>query len=259
MISSSIYAADGSTNPLFENDWLFRIGGQRAEADVKVGLANPELGDIPIIDISSQGADTTVSSIWANVMWQAPERWSIGLSYFQAKADNDRLTDEDLTFGDLEIPAGTGISTAFETDFYVINAFYDFYRAPASSAGIGLGLYALDLEVSLETRVGGEGAGQRENADVLAPLPTISAYYKHAFSDKWAVTADVGWLSANIDEYDGEILAARVNVDYWFNERWGLGAGYTYVDLNLTVDKDIFDQKYEVQYDSFFLYATFGF
>lgn len=257
--SFNLHAQDASSHPLFADDWLFRLGGQQAEADVKAGFANPQLGEIPIIDIGAGDADTNVTSFWGNVLWQAPERWSLGFSYFQAKVDGQRTSDSDFSFGDLTIPSGTGITSEFTTNFYVLNGFYDIYQGPARSVGIGLGVYALDLELSVVGQVGGQATGQSESADVLAPLPTLSAYYKHAFNEKWAILADVGWLSANIDQYDGEILTARLSVDYWINERWGLGAGYTYVDLELTVDEPVFDQRYEVQYDSFFIYATFGF
>ena len=95
--------------------------------------------------------------------------------------------------------------------------------------------------------------------DVLAPLPTLSLYYKHAFNDKWAFISNVRYFSASIDKYDGEIVAALVSLDYWINENWGLGIGYSYVDLDLTIDEQIFDQRYIVEYDSIFVYATFGF
>ena len=257
--SLDLAAQDGSSHPLFQDDWLFRIGGQQTDADAKAGLANPALGEIPILDIGSAGGDTTISSFWGSVLWQGPERWSFGFSYFRAEADGQRLLDSDFTFGDLTIPAGTGVSGEFTTDFYILNGYYDFYQAPDSSAGVGLGVYAMNLDISAQAVVGGQPVGGRESGDVLAPLPTISAYYKHAFNDRWALIGDVSWLSANISDYDGDILAARLSVDYWFNERWGVGAGYNYVDLDLTVDEAVFDQVYDVSYDSFFFYATFGF
>ena len=253
------HAQDGSAHPLFTDDWLFRIGGQQAEADVTVGLANEQLGTIPVIDLAGSGVDTEVTSFWGMVLWQGPERWSVGFNYFQAEADGSRLSDRDLSFGDLVIPAGTGIATNFSTDFYVLNGYYDFFKRPDRAAGVGLGLYALDLEISAQAQVGGQPTGDREQADALAPLPTLSFYYQHAFNEKWARMIDASWLSANIDEYDGEIIAARVSVEYWINDNWGLGAGYTYVDLDLTVDEPVFDQLYEVQYDSLFFFATFGF
>ena len=252
-------AQEGSDHPLFQDDWLIRLGGQQADADVRAGLANSDLGEIPIIDLSGSAVDTTVNSFWADILWQGPERWSFGLSYYQAEADGQRITDTDITFGDLLIPAGTGVTAEFTTDFYVLNAYYDFYQAPDRSAGIGLGVYALDLQISAQVVVGGQPTGRREGADTLAPLPTISAYYLHAFNEKWALMFDVGYFSADIDKYDGDIFAAQVSLDYWINENWGLGAGYSYVDLDLTVDESIFDQLYKVEYDSFFFYATFGF
>lgn len=255
----NVNAQDGSSHPLFQDDWIFRLGGQKSDADVKAGLANKDLGDIPIIDLNASGADTTVTSFFANIFWQAPERWTVGFSYFQAETDSERILEEDFTFGDLTVPAGTGVTADFTTDFYVLNAFWDFYQAPGRSAGIGMGLYALELDLELAAQVAGQPTGTVESADTLAPLPTISAYYQIAFNDRWAMVADAGWLSANIDDYDGDIFAARISLDYWINENWGLGAGYTYVDLDLTVDERIFDQRYEVEYDSFFFYATFGF
>jgi hypothetical protein len=252
-------AQDGSNNPLLSSDWLIRIGGQQSDADASIGLSNEELGEIPIVDLNRLGVDSEVTSLWANFLWQAPERWSVGFNYFQAEAEGSRITDEDIEFGDLVIPAGTGINAKFTTDFYVLNAYYDLFQRPDKSLGVGVGIYALDLGMALQKQVGGELTDRTEAADALAPLPTLSMYYQHAFNEHWAWMVDFSWLSANIDQYDGDVFATRIALDYWFNEHWGVGAGYTYVDLDLTIDKDVFDQLYEVQYDSMFIYATFGF
>lgn len=259
LASTPLHAQNGSGNPVFTDDWLFRLGGQQADANAKVGLANSNLGEIPIIDLDASGADTRLTSFFANVMWQAPERLSIGFSYYQARVESDRVLDEDFQFGDLTIPEGTGARTDFTTDFYVLNGFWDVYQSSSTSVGLGLGLYGLDLDISIASQVGNQPTGEVESADTLAPLPTISAYFKHAFNDHLAVFVDGGWLSANIDEYDGEVLAGRVSLDYWFNDNWGLGAGYNYVDIDVLADKPVFDQYYQVQYNSMFFYAMFGF
>lgn len=253
------YAQEPSDHPLFTEKWLIRVGGQRSDANVKIGLANPELGEIPVIDIGAGDADTTLNSFWGNVLWRVGDRWSLGLNFFEAETKGTRVSDQDFTFGDLTIPAGTGVTSNFTTDFYVLNGYYDVYQGPGRAVGIGLGLYALDLETSLALQVGGEPNGERESADVLAPLPTLSAYYKHAFTDQLGLMVDGGWLSVNIDDYDGRILAAKLSIEYWLSKNWGLGLGYKFVDVDVTVDRPIFDQRYEVDYNSFFLFATFGF
>lgn len=259
LASFNLYAQDGSTHPLFEDDWIFRIGGQQSDADAKAGLANPNIGEIPVIDLNAVDADTTVTSFFGNVVWQGPERWSLGFKYFQAEVTSERVSDEDFTFGDITIPADTGFTADFTTDFYILNGYWDFYQSSNRAAGIGLGLYGMQLDLTLAAQVGGESSAQVESADALAPLPVISAYYMHAFNEHLAMTLEGGWLGADIGDYDGDIVAASISLDYWFNDNWGLGLGYNYVDLDLTVDEDIFDQYYKVKYDSFYFYATFGF
>lgn len=262
MLALSIFdvqAQDPSNHPLIKDDWSIRIGGQHSNADVKVGLGNSDLGDIPLIDLGAGDGDSTVTSFWTNIVWQAPERWSLGFSYFQSKADGQKVSDSDFSFGDLEIPAGTGVTADFRTDFYVLNGYYDFFQSSNSAAGIGLGVYALDLSVSAQTLLGGAPTGASEAASTLAPLPTLSAYYKHAFSEKLAFRVNTGWMSANINQHDGSIFAADISIEYWPSDSWGLGVGYAFVNIDLTVEKPDFDQRYEVTYDSFFGFVTWGF
>ena len=118
---------------------------------------------------------------------------------------------------------------------------------------------ALDLDLSLDVVVGGNETGQRETADTLAPLPTLSAYYRHAFNDKLALRLSGAWLSATVDNWDGDVVAADVSLEYWPSSSWGFGAGYNYVDIDVTAEENIFDQKYVVEYDSFFAFVSWSF
>ena len=259
LLPTNSFAQESGRNPLLDSDWLFRAGWQRIDADANIGLANPDFGTIPIIDFDTLGVDPTFNSIWLEGIWQSPERWSVGLNYFQSKAEGALTTSKEIEFGDLLIPAGTGVATNFETKFYILNAYYDFFKNPRTDAGIGFGIYGLDLEGSIEVLIDDDRSGTAESADVLAPLPTASLYYTHAFNSHWAISADVDWFGLSVDKYDGRMLAGAVNLDYWFNEHWGLGLGYSYVDLDLTVDEPRYDELYRVDYDSYFLYLSFGF
>jgi hypothetical protein len=259
LVSANSMAQESSGNPLLDSDWLFRTGWQRIDAEASIGLANPEFGTIPVIDFDALGVDPAFNSIWLEGIWQSPERWSVGFNYFQSKAEGAQTTSQDIEFGDLLIPAGTGVRTQFETKFYILNAYYDFYQGPNSVAGVGFGVYGLDLVGSIEVLIGEDRSGTAESADVLAPLPTASLYYTHAFNSHWAISADVDWFGLSINKYDGSMLAGSINVDYWINDHWGLGLGYSYVDLDLTVDEPRYDELYKVEYDSYFLYISFGF
>lgn len=256
---SNAFAQETSGNPLLDDDWIIRVGATKIDAEVKVGLSNPELGSIPLIDLDKLGVDAGFTSFWTHVIWQAPERWSWGFNYFRSEADGEHLTSEDIEFGDLTIPAGSGVKSDFVTNFYVLNGYYDFYQSSNSHAGVGFGLYGLDLDLKLQAVVGNEAGASSESASVLAPLPTLSLYYKHAFNERLALWTDVGYFSLDIDNYDGDMLAARLNLEYWVKKKWGFGIGYNFVDLDLTVDKPVFDQQYDVSWNSYNVYFTMGF
>ena len=89
ILSCESFAQESSTHPLLSEDWLIRIGGQSMDANVKIGLGNPNLGTIPIVDLKEGDSNTSVNSFWTNIIWQAPERWSFGLSYYLASADTE--------------------------------------------------------------------------------------------------------------------------------------------------------------------------
>jgi hypothetical protein len=257
--SASSQAQETSGNPLLADDWLIRVGAAAVKADVKAGLSNEQLGSIPVIDLDQLGVDPDFTSFWTHIIWQAPKRWSWGLNYFRSVAEGEHLTDMDIEYGDLTIPAGTGVTSDFTTNFYVLNGYWDFYQGSNSAAGVGFGVYALDLDLRLQAEIGNQPGVTSEQANTLAPLPTVSLYYKHAFNDKWALWADVGYFSADIDEYDGDLLGTRINVEYWFNDKWGMGLGYNRLDIDITVDKSVFDQLWDVGWDAYTLYFTGGF
>lgn len=252
-------AQESNGHSLLNDDWILRLGVQRSNADAKVGLGNPQLGTIPLLDFDALGLDPKFDSAWAHFLWQAPERWSWGFNYFRSKAEGQHLTSQDLQFGDLVIPAGTGVAEEFTSNFYVFNAYYDLYQRPNRAAGVGFGIYALDLGAEVQGYIGGAPDGRRATSDILAPLPALSMYYKHAFNEKWALWADAGWFSLNIDKYDGTLLASRLSLEYWPKDNWGVGANYTHVDVDLTIDEAVFDQRWDVRFDSFSLFLTLSF
>lgn len=258
-VSFQLYAQEGADHPLFKDDWLVRVGANQADADARVGLANENTGNIPIVDLNKLGVDTTFTSLYANLIWQKPDRWNWSLTYFESRAAGDRVTDSDISFGDLEIPAGTGITSDFTTRFLVLNGAYDILDRSDQVAGVGFGIYSLDLDASIGSLQGGDFIGEIQSTDTLAPLPTISLYYRRAFNEKWAIMADAGYFPVKYDKYDGDIVTARLTIDYWFNEHWGIGGGYSLVDVDLDIDENLYDERYDVNWDSFFLYLTFGF
>ena len=77
---------------------------------------------------------------------------------------------------------------------------------------------------------------RQERASIVQPLPNFGAWYMHAFSEKWASTIRIDWLSASIDRYDGHIINSALNVGYALSDHFGIGLAYNFFELNLKVD-----------------------
>ena len=60
-------------------------------------------------------------------------------------------------------------------------------------------------------------------------------YGGYAFNNQWMLTARADWLSADIGDVEGDLLRFGARILYQPFEHLGFGAGYDYLDANVTV------------------------
>jgi hypothetical protein len=229
------------------------------DSDPRIGLA-PDGSQVTLIDVESLGVDADDYDTYLSISWQAPERWRLNFTTYTSKVDGGRFSDRDYEYGDIEIPAGSGIAMNFKSSFYILNAHYAFWQKPRWEAGVGFGIYALDWSGGISLIEGGSGSIlARESDDFLAPLPTLGFFARYAFTDRLAGRVGVDWLSANIDSYDGEVLALAAGVDWWFSDRWGVSGGFELVDIEVSVDDEPFNQYVKASWDSIYLKLNLAF
>lgn len=251
--------ADPSDNPTLASDWIWNLGTAVVSSDPVIGVGRDETGQIPVIDLSRTDGDGDTTAFFGRIAWQGTERWRLAFTTYDTDFDGGRFTDRDLSFGELEIPAGSGIEATSDTRFYILNVHYAIWQHPNWEAGAGIGVYGIDWEGSIGLRSGAGSVVAAESEDFLAPLPTLALYGKYAFTERLAMVASLDWLSLDLGDYDGEIFALTLGVDYWFTERWGLGAGLQLVDIDLTVDDRPFDKFLEADWESVVVSLNFAF
>ena len=61
------------------------------------------------------------------------------------------------------------------------------------------------------------------------------------------------------DKYSGDRTNAHFMVNYSLSQRWALGVGYQFVDLELAVDKTDYVQIYDIDFAGPMAYARFRF
>ena len=74
-----------------------------------------------------------------------------------------------------------------------------------------------------------------ESVSANAPVPNIGAWYRYSPSKRWLVSARVDWLSANINDFSGEIWNISAGANFQISQRIGVGVAYQYFELDGSV------------------------
>jgi hypothetical protein len=167
-----------------------------------------------------------------------------------------------LPIGDTEIPIGASVTSDFDATWYILEATYSFYRSESVDTGIGLGLHTVDLDTTITARfqLGEEETKVvSESLDTLAPLPNLLVYLHWKFAPRWNLVSRVGYFGLDYDKYSGQMTNAHAMVNYNLSQRWSLGLGYQFVDLDLDVDKKDYTQVYDIEFSGPMAYLKFNF
>ncbi len=243
-------------HPALADKWQFDFSvlSQKPDATVRSTV----IGDTEVeIDLGTLGADDRETTGGLGVRYAINDKWRAYFAYSPLGVSGSRFTNRTINFDGTEFPLNTGLDTDLDITTYVAAIDYAFHQSEDTEWGVGAGLHAIDLGVKFEANLNAARASVSEE-DLLAPLPNLRVYFKHALSEKWIIGGSVGWMSANVDKYDGELLVADFRADYRFNNNWTLGANYQLVDINLEIDDSPNEQAYDIQLPGFGVRLTYS-
>lgn len=260
-------AAAEKRNPILDETWAFTAGGYDLEADAKVSTRSNVFNQRKYtLDLDDLGLDTDVNTFWIDAKWKPFERWSFLAEYFSYSETARRTNNFEVVYEDVKFGANTEIKTEFDVDIYSLSAAYRVLDSQKAAIDLGLGIHALDAELTLkgagdvyvnETTIAGDTA--KEGAEILAPLPNVMAYGTYAFNQKWAVNGRVGWFSMNYEEYEGDLLRANASIEYRPIRNMGLGLGYNFSELEVTREQRFHSEEYNLDFSGPLFYIKGGF
>ena len=122
-------------------------------------------------------------------------------SYVWISQSGSKTIDQDIHWGDVVYPINSDLSTKFDFSDLRGSVGYSFYKTSDKELGVGLGLHTLSYKLSLSTLTLGT-----EAANVLAPLPVISAYGGFALNEHFGF--GFGWrgLTLNFQATSGRFV-----------------------------------------------------
>lgn len=252
----------GGANPTLNEDFSLRLGAAFLGGETKVSSQVDGGNAADDVDFDSLGIDGDETSGYMGGRWRFADRWQLDLEYFGTKHEGSGIAATDLDFGDVTIPVGVAARAEFDVDIYAVSVGWSFVKDELKEFGIGLGLHVADMKAEVSGAGFVDGVAvpfASETADATAPLPNIRLYGGYALSPKWAIEAGLGYFSLAYDKYDGQLLTANAALEWRPYENFGIGTGYTYVDVDLEVDENNRTDTYDFRLNGPMVYLVAGF
>jgi hypothetical protein len=180
-------------------------------------------------------------------------RHRIDASYYDIRRSGTKGTDEDITVGDVVIPAGS-VDSKFDTQILKLAYRYNFVADERTVIGASFGVHVMGIDFGIQN----DSFSVEEQFKVAAPLPLIGLHAGYALSDKWSLLGSVEFLQFDIDEYRGFISDTRLTIQHdtfeWLG--WGVGFNGFRVDGSIEGEQDL-KADLEYGYQGLMLYLRF--
>ena len=168
-------------------------------------------------------------------MFRISDRQRLLFNYFKYDKDRRESLGQDVSFGNVNVPAGSFIKG--ELKYQVASLVYDYSVIDTGTFDLGLQLGAEYAKVSSKAYadLGSlyEGRFLDEKTDGVAPV--VGARMSFTPSEKWMITLQGQYLNTrwgSFDDYKGDLSRANAIVDYRFTKNFGVFAGYDWFKLD---------------------------
>lgn len=216
----------------------------------------------PKVDMDDLGLEENEIDFTLGATLRVGQRWRLRLDYFRYHDDAVERVDEEFEFDGVIIPVDGTVDSSLDIDLYVANLSYDVYRSEKAYFGVGLGVHVadFDLEVSGKATVDGSETDLGSGGESLtAPVPNLYVGGIYAFRDDVLFNYGGGWMSLSYGDYDGDLIFARGALEYWPYENVGIGAGYSYISVEVDYTTDKKKETYDVDMPGPVVYLAVGF
>lgn len=150
------------------------------------------------------------------------ERHFVRFNYFRLDRAATTTITRQIQFGNDTFEPGDEVETTLDLREFTATYAYRFVRKPRFELYGSFGLHL--TEFVAEGRV--RARGLREEEHEVAPLPALGLGAEVAFTNRIFMSAFVDYLQANVDDFEGEILDARITALYRFTRNLSAGLGY---------------------------------
>jgi hypothetical protein len=271
LAAGSQVAADVHPN----NRFSVYLGALQATVDSSIAINGRFLPPVPPVDVEGVlGVERSKTVPWGGIAWQIANRHAIEAEFFTLtrRAETTDVFEPPLQIGDTILESGT-VATTYETDVYRLTYGFSLRRDERSDLQLKAGLHVANLSAGF----GLDGAicnpetiparppgcpnigAVSDSEAVSAPLPHFGIAYAFALAPEWTLNAAGMGFALEVNNIDGSIIEADVDIVWQPLQHFGIGAGYRYFDVNVGSGTSGLNGTFEFEYHgpTLYLQATF--
>jgi predicted porin len=248
-------------HPGLSDPHTFYAGAFFQESDGEIASALKGVGSAGI-DTDDLGVDDRYTSWMLGYNWRFAERWTLTFRAHVFDTDGDTTVRREFEYEGERFEAGATLESDFSVGTYLVDVMYSVYKSDRAELQLGGGLHAFDFDVEMKGTVFVDDNSRSRTVvgdDLLAPLPNLRLNGAYALSPRWMLRGDLGWLSANVDDWDGSYSYIRLSTDYRFAKRFGVGLGYQYFDIDVSHERTRTKSTFDLTYQGPMLYLSYSF
>jgi len=260
-LGTSLTTSAQAVNPALTDTHTFYLGAFYQDSDGALASRVENSGRRGI-DIDDLGLDTHYTSWLAGYRWRFGERWMMNFNAHIFNANGDSSVSRTFEYDGQEFEAGARLRSNLSVDTYLIDVMYSLYKSEKAEFQLGGGMHAFDFDTELTGTVSLEDESRSQTSSgegLLAPLPNLRVNGLYAFTPKWVLRGSLGWLSVDIDNWNGEYTYLRLSSDYRISDHLGIGLGYRYYNINVSHRGSRAKSTFDLSYRGPALYLKYGF
>jgi hypothetical protein len=212
------------------------------------------------------GLDDRRADIRLDGYWRFSKRHRLDIGLYTSSRKGSRILDEDIVWNDVTYEADAAVDSKYSLNYLKAAYRFAFLRDDRAEVGLSAGLATMRLavEISGEGTLVENGVPQgvafvREAEDVLAPVPVIGLYGSFVIREGLFFRPSAEFFAFSASGIRGSLVDARMTVDWFFTERWGVGLGFARTRVEYEDEESDPRVKADAAYQGGVLYFSYSF
>jgi hypothetical protein len=252
---------------LLTDRFVVSVGGFIVGTDLSGSLAGQSSANPEVDFDKSFGRDEDATRGRLDALWRITPAHHMRFMYFNKSSARTRVLADPIEWGDYTFQAGT--STTFNQKMEVMALGYEwaFMRTPTYEVAATLGVHYSETTLQLSGNALVSDAngnvtqvnGATKASSLPAPLPLIGLRGSWAVSPTWVLDAEVAFLQAKYEDYDGHWSDVRLGATWMFHRNFGAGLAYNNYQTRVDVTRPAFNGKLKTGYSGLQAFLTASF